>query len=66
MGHPSLYIFKPMAGAFLVPMPVEELGHDPELDDEIAREVLLVDLAALLPPESEQGIFVIAHDDAGI
>ena len=47
-------------------MPVEGLGHDPELDDEVAREVLRLDFAPLLPPEAEQGRFVVAHDDPGV
>jgi hypothetical protein len=34
--------------------------------DEIAGEVLRLDLAALLAPEPEQGSFVIAHDDPRI
>jgi hypothetical protein len=53
MGHPSLYVFKRMAGASLVPAPIKELGHDPELDNEIAREVLLLDLAAFLALKAE-------------
>ena len=46
--------------------PIERLGHDPELDDEIGGQVLGLDLAALFPPEAEQGGFVVAHDDAGV
>ena len=38
----------------------------PELDDEVAGEVLRLDLAALFPPEAEQGAFVVAHDDPGV
>ena len=47
-------------------MPVEGLGDDPELDDEVAGKVLRLDLAALFPPEAEQGGLVIAHDDPGV
>ena len=39
---------------------------DPELDDEIAGQILWLDLAALFPPEPEQGILIIAHDDPGV
>jgi hypothetical protein len=39
---------------------------NPELDDEIAGEVLGLDLAALFPPEANEGGLVIAHDDASI
>ena len=45
---------------------IEGLGHDAELDDEVAGEVLGLDLAALFPPQANQGGFVIAHDDAGV
>ena len=38
----------------------------PELDDEVAGQVLRLDLAAFFPPEAEQGGFVIAHDDPGV
>ena len=46
--------------------PIEGLGHDAELDDEVAGKVLRLDLAALFPPEAEQGGLVVAHDDAGV
>ena len=55
-----------LAGIALVPAPVELLGRGPELDDEVAGQVLRLDLAALLPPEAEQGGFVVAHDDPGV
>ncbi len=47
-------------------MAVKVLSHDPELDDQIAGEVLWFRLAPLLPPETEQRAFVMAHDDAGV
>jgi hypothetical protein len=37
-----------------------------ELDDEVAGQVLGLGLAALFPPEAEQGGFVFPHDDAGV
>ena len=55
-----------LAGIALVPVPVEVLGHGAELDDQVAGEVLRLDLAALLPPEPEQGGFIVAHDDPGV
>ena len=55
-----------MAGVALVPAPVEVLGHGPELDDQVARQVLRLDLAALLAPEAQQGGLVVAHDDPGV
>ena len=47
-------------------MPVEVLGHGAELDDQVGREVLGLDLAALFPPQPEQGGLVVAHDDPGV
>ena len=49
-----------------IPAPVEVLGHSPELDDEVAGEVLRLDLAAFLPPEPKQRIFIVTHDDPGV
>src|SRR6516162_6182097 len=54
------------SGIALEPVPIEVLGHDPELDDEVAGEVREPDLAALLAPEAKEGGFVISHDDAGV
>ena len=47
-------------------LPIERLGHDPELDNEVAGQVLWLDFAALLPPEADKGGFVIAHDSPGV
>jgi hypothetical protein len=49
-----------------VPVPIEVVGHDPELDNEIARQVFEFDLAPRLPPQAEEGLFIIAHDDPGV
>ena len=66
MLHPPLDVLDGVAGVSLVPVPIEVLGHGPELDDEVAGEVLRVDLPPLFPPKADQGIFVGAHDDAGV
>ena len=66
MLDPPLDVRDRLAGVALVPMPIEVLGDVPELDDEVARQVLGLGLAALLPPEPEQGRFVGAHDDPGV
>ena len=66
MADPALDVGDDLSGIGLVPAPVQLLGRKPELDDEIARQVLGLDLAALLPPEAEEGSLVIAHDDPGI
>ena len=44
-----------LTGVGLIPAPIEILGHRPELDDEIAGQILRLDLAALLSPEPQQG-----------
>ena len=66
MEHLPLHLGDDLAGIALVPVPVEVLGHGAELDDQVAREVLGLDFAALFPPEPEQGGFVVAHDDPGV
>jgi hypothetical protein len=51
----------------LVPDPIERLGHQTELDNEVAGQVFGLGLAALFAPEAEQGDgLVVAHDDAGV
>ncbi len=55
-----------LAGVALEPVAIEGFGHDPELDDEVAGEVLRFDLAALFPPQAQQGGLVVAHDDPGV
>ena len=66
MKHLPLHLGDDLAGVALVPVPVEVLGHGAELDDQVVREVLGLDLAALFPPQAEQGGFVVAHDDPGV
>ena len=66
MLHPALDVGEDLAGIAFEPVAVEGLGDDPELDDEVAGEVLRLDLAAFFPPEAEQGGLVVAHDDPGI
>ncbi len=46
-------------GVALVPGPVEVLGGEPELDDEVAGQVLRADLAALLLPKADQGFLIL-------
>ena len=50
-----------LPGIAFVPLAIEVLGHEAELDDEVGREVLRPDLAALFLPEADQGLFVLAH-----
>ena len=62
----QLAVLNAMAGLALVPGVVELLGHYAELDDELAGQVGRANLAAFFLPKTDQGIFVPAHDDAGI
>ena len=72
--HPPLYgmenlplhLGHGLAGIAFVPAPVEVFGDRAELDDQVAGQVLRLDLAALLAPQAEQGGFVVAHDDPGV
>ena len=50
----------------LVPGPVQRLGGDAELDDEIAGQILRLGLAALFLPEPDQRRLVCAHDDPSV
>jgi hypothetical protein len=64
--HPPLHLCDDLAGIALIPVSVELLGHGAELDNEVTRQVLWLDLAALLPPEAEQSGLIVAHDDPGV
>ena len=55
-----------LAGIGLVPPPVQRLGGQAELDNEVARKVLRLGFASLFPPKTEEGNFVVAHDDPGV
>ena len=66
MPQPMLDAFDRLPGVALVPMPVEGFSHQPELDDEVAGQVLRLGLAPFLAPEADQGGFIVAHDDPGV
>ena len=55
-----------LTGIALVPTPVQFFGRNPKLDNEIAGQILRFDLTTLLPPQPEEGGFIIAHNDAGV
>ena len=55
-----------LAGIGLVPAPIEVFGDRPELDDEVAGQVLRLDLTALFLPQPDQGGFVVTHDNPGV
>ena len=62
----ALDIGEDLAGIGLIPAPVQVLGRNAKLDDEIAQQVLRLDLATLLPPEPDQRSLIVTHNDAGI
>ena len=66
MAHLALDVLDHLAGVALVPAPIEVLGDASELDDEVAGQILGLDLAALLAPQAKQGPLVVAHDDPGV
>jgi hypothetical protein len=55
-----------MPGITLVPVPVQPLSGQAELDNEIAGEILRLDLAAFFLPKANEGSFIVAHDDARV
>jgi hypothetical protein len=55
-----------LASIGLIPTPIQVLRGQAELDDEVAREVLRLDLAPLHPPQSEEGRLIVAHDNPGV
>jgi hypothetical protein len=66
VSNPALNVGDDAPGVPLVPGLVERLGGDAQLDDEIARQVLRLDPAALFLPEPDQRRLVGAHDDPGV
>ena len=58
MLNPALDVGDDPSGIALIPAPVERLGGDAELDDEIVAEVLRLGLAALFLPQPDQRGFV--------
>jgi hypothetical protein len=55
-----------LPGIGLVPAPVQRLGGQAQLDDEVAGEVFRSSFATFLPPQSQQGRLVLAHYDSGV
>jgi len=66
MADVLLHVDDAPAGIGLIPAPIKGLSRQPELYDQIAGEVLRLDLTALLLPEPDQGSLVLAHDDPGV
>src|SRR5262249_25469004 len=66
MPDPALDVGDVPDGVALVPRAIELFGGGPELNDEVAGQVLRLNLAPFLLPEADKGRFVIAHDDPGV
>ena len=52
--------------AALVPVPVQVLCGPAELDHQVFREILRLNLAPLFPPQPNEIGFILAHNDAGV
>jgi hypothetical protein len=65
---PDLFldICNDLAGIGLIPVPVQLLSGQPKLDNEIAGQVLRLDLASFFLPKAEEGTFIIVHNDPSI
>ena len=61
-----LHVRNDLTGIGLVPASIQLLGHGPKLDNEVARQVLRLDLTAFLAPKPQQGSLVVAHNDPGV
>jgi hypothetical protein len=62
----SLHLRDDLPGVALEPVPIEGLGHDTKLDDEIPGEVLRLGLASFLVPQAQQGSLVRPHNYPGV
>jgi hypothetical protein len=47
----------------LIPAAIEFFGRKSKLHYQISRQILGLDFAPLLPPQSDQRLLVISHDD---
>jgi hypothetical protein len=66
MPHSLLNVGDHLPGIGLIPAPVQVLGRNTKLDHQVTREVLRLDLAALLAPEPNQRPLVTPHDNSCI
>src|SRR6516165_1198166 len=66
LAHPALDICDHLPGRPLVPLSVQGFSREPQLDDEIAGQVLRLGLAPFFAPEPEQSGLIAAHDNPGV
>jgi hypothetical protein len=55
-----------LTGDGFVPAPIQVPGRYSKWRYEITRQILSLDLAPLLPPEPEEGSFIVTHNDPGV
>src|SRR5215469_8038944 len=66
MLDPPLHLRNDVPGIALEPIPVEGLGHEAKLDDEVVGEVLRLGLTAFLAPQPQQGSLIAPNVDPGV
>ena len=66
MLDPSLHVLDDVPGVAFKPAPIEVLCNRTKLDDQIIGKILRLDLAALLPPQTDQHRLIAAHDHPGV
>jgi len=66
MPDPALTVGGGSSGITFVPAPVQRLGCEAELDDQVVAEVRRLDFAALFLSEPDQRRLVRAHDYPGV
>ena len=63
MLDPALHVSHRPLGVAFVPAPIQRLGYEAKLDDEVVVQILGFDLAALFLPEPNERGLVWAHND---
>jgi hypothetical protein len=63
---PALDVGDGTLSVAFVPVPVQRLGGDAELNDEVVAHIVRLGLAALLLPQPDERRLVRAHDDPGV
>jgi hypothetical protein len=63
MADMPLDVSDDLPGIGLVPAPIEVLGDQAELNDEVAGEVVGLRLAALFAPQPQQGCLIRTQAD---
>ena len=66
MAGPLLDVGDDPPGVGLVPAPVQLLGGEAELHDQIAGQVRWLNVAPLFPPQTKQRALIVTQDDPGV